>query len=78
MPSIYDFARILIAKPVPTFAEYAQGKPVLWAFGRHQPSLKRRIPHRHHALRPIPPADNADLRKANPLFGQYFRLNDSS
>jgi hypothetical protein len=23
MPSIYDFARILIAKPVPTFAEYA-------------------------------------------------------
>jgi hypothetical protein len=26
MPSIYRFARILIAKPVPTFAEYAPGK----------------------------------------------------
>ena len=44
MPSIYRFARILIAKPVPTFAEYAQEKPVLSAFGGRPPSLKRRIP----------------------------------
>jgi hypothetical protein len=78
MPSIYRFARILIAKPVPTFAEYAQEKPVSWAFGGRPPSLKRRIPRRHHRWRQFPPADNADLLKsyANSLFGQYFRLND--
>jgi hypothetical protein len=49
MPSIYRFARILIAKPVPTFAEYAPEKPVLWALGGRPPSLKRRIPRRHHS-----------------------------
>jgi hypothetical protein len=50
MPSIYRFARILIAKPVPTFAEYALETPVLSAFDGRPPSLKRRIPRRHHRL----------------------------
>jgi hypothetical protein len=40
MPSIYRFARILIAKPVPTFAEYAQEKPVSWAVRRSSAIIK--------------------------------------
>jgi len=48
MPSINSFARILIAKPVSTFAEYARQKPVLRAFCGPKPSYKRRIRRRHH------------------------------
>jgi hypothetical protein len=72
MPSIHRFARILIAKPVPTFAEYAQ------FIGVRRPTAIIKTAYSPPTSWPaaVPPADNADLPKstANSLVCPIFSL----
>jgi hypothetical protein len=72
-PQCLVFARILIAKPVPAFAEYARFPARSAGF---QPSYNRRIRRRNDVSTQVPArTEEFAENRADPLFAGYFRLN---